>query len=504
MNGWCKMNKIEKNPKDCVIYARYSSHNQRDVSIEQQVEECKAFAKYSNLRVVKIYADRHLSGTTDQRPQFQQMLKDAERSKWSIVLTWKVDRFARNRYDSATYKYRLKKHGVRVVYAKEAIPEGPEGILLEAVLEGSAEYYSANLAQNVKRGLRFNADEGIANGGCRPYGYTRGSNGKFEIVESEATVVREIFSRIAGGEKVSHIVSDLKQRRIPTKNGGEWRTGTLHAILCNKIYAGIYHFGDVETEGGVPAIVDAETWKEVQKHMNSVKGTRVRSEQYLLSGKIRCGICGEPMVGKSAHGRNGVAYSYYCCRGYNHKTCGKKPVKKNLIENAVISGVIDTLNDDGVVNWIADAVMETQKHDAEKNRTALSDFKAELADVNKRINGIMSAIEQGIITPTTKERLEELESKAEWLKSAISDAELPMPEIDRDFIVYWLTRFRGNTSGDEDARKDFADALIYAVRVWDDRAEAVLNYSGDDRAIDVPLDAFAEAGEGGSHKVQNS
>ncbi len=497
------MNKIEKNPNDCIIYARYSSHSQRDVSIEQQVEECEAFAKYSGLRVVKIYADRHLSGTTDQRPQFQQMLKDAERSKWSIVLTWKVDRFARNRYDSATYKYRLKKHGVKVLYAKESIPDGPEGILLEAILEGSAEYYSANLAQNVKRGLRFNADSGIANGGRRPYGYTRGESGKYEIVESEAAVIREIFSRVAGGDTLSHIVSDFEQRRVPTKYGGKWRTGTIGSMLCNEIYAGVYHFGEVKTADGVPAIIDPKTWKEVKKHMDSVKGTRVRSERYLFSGKIRCGVCGEPMIGRTAHGRNGRGYSYYCCRGHRHKTCVKKDVKKSLLEEAVISRVLETLNDDEVVNWISDAVMETQKQEAEKNRTAPAVFKAELAEVNKNIKGVMSAIEQGIITPTTKGRLEELEAEAERLKAAIADSELPVPEVDKDFIVYWLTRFRSGSLGDNEIRQEFVDAMVYAVRVWDDHAEAVLNYSDDERVIDVFLGGSAGAG-GGSPKEHNS
>ena len=419
---------IEKNPNDCVIYARYSSHSQRDVSIEQQVEECEAFAKYSGLRVVKIYADRHLSGTTDQRPQFQQMLKDAERSGWSVVLTWKVDRFARNRYDSATYKFRLKRYGVKVIYAKEAIPDGPEGILLEAILEGSAEYYSANLAQNVKRGLRFNADKCIANGGTAPYGYRRGSDGRYEIVETEAAVVREIFSRVAGGDKLSHIVSDFERRCVPTKCGGQWRACTLNAILNNEIYTGVYHFGEVRTEGGVPAIVDSETWKVVKTHMDSVKGTKVRSERYLFSGRIRCGICNEPMIGRSAHGRNGTAYSYYCCRGHRHKTCQKKDVKKGLLEEAVVSRVLEVLNDDDVVGWIADAVTEIQMQENEKNRNAPAALKAELADVNKSINGIMSAIEAGIFTPTTKARLEELEAKAEQLKTAIADAELPAPD----------------------------------------------------------------------------
>lgn len=490
------MNKIEKNPNDCVIYARYSSHSQRDVSIEQQVEECEAFAKYSGLRVVKIYADRHLSGTTDQRPQFQQMLKDAERSGWSVVLTWKVDRFARNRYDSATYKFRLKRYGVKVIYAKEAIPDGPEGILLEAILEGSAEYYSANLAQNVKRGLRFNADKCIFNGGCFPYGYRKGEGGRFEIDETEAAVIREIFARFAGGEKFAHIVDDLDRRCVPTRYGGKWRHNTVRSILSNEVYIGIYHFGDARTEGGVPAIVDAETWKVVKMRLDSAKGTQVRSQRYLFSGRVRCGLCNEPMIGRTAHGRN-TTYSYYCCRGHRNKKCVKRDVRKGFLEEAVISRVLEVLNDDDVVGWIADAVVDVQRQEIEKSRTAPSALKAELADVNKAIQGVMSAIEAGIFTPTTKARLEELEAKAEQLKTAIADAELPAPDVSRDFIVYWLTQFRSGAISDDQAVQELVETLVFAVRVWNDRAEAVLNYSGREQVVDVDLGGSTGA-DGGS------
>lgn len=489
--------------QDCVIYARYSSHNQRDASIEQQVSECEAFARYNGLRVVKVYADRHLSGTTDQRPQFQQMLKDAERGKWSVVLTWKVDRFARNRYDSATYKYRLKKHGVRVVYAKESIPDGPEGILLESILEGSAEYYSANLAQNVKRGLRFNAEAGIANGGHMPYGFRRGADGRHEIVESEAAVVREIFSRVAGGEKLSRIVEDLITQCVPTRAGGKWRTGTLRAMLSNEVYAGVYRFGETRTEDSVPRIVDDATWEEVKRHMDSVKGTRVRSENYLFTGKVRCGLCGEPMVGRTAHGRKGTAYSYYCCRGHRQKFCEKKDVRRELLEDSVVSRVLEALDDAAVVSWIADSVMEMQKREAEKSRTAPDALRSELAAVKKSIKGIMSAIEQGIVTPTTKGRLLELEGEQGRLENAIAEAEIPAPAVERDFIVYWLTRFRGGSVGDAEARRDVVESLIHSLRVWDDHAEAVLNYAGEEKAVNVPL-APVDGDGGGSPYEQSS
>lgn len=480
---------------DCVIYARYSSHNQREVSIEQQVEECEAYARFNGLRVVKVYADRHLSGTTDQRPQFQQMLKDAEKGRWSVVVTYKVDRFARNRYDSATYKFRLKKHGVKVAYAKEAIPEGPEGILLESILEGSAEYYSANLAQNVKRGLRFNAEACLSNGRI-PYGYQKGPDGHFAILESEAAIVREIFSRVAAGDQIARIVSDMKSRGVPTRRGGQWRSCTVRVILLNEVYAGVYHFGDVRVEGGVPRIVDEATWEKVKSHMDSVKGTRVYSASYLFTGKIRCGLCGEPMTGKTGTGRRGT-YSYYICRGQREKRCKKKAVRRELLESRVVSAVVDALNDDGIVSWIADSVMELQRLEAERNQAAPAALKAELANVKKSIKGVMTAIEAGVVTASTKSRLLELEAEQERLEAAIADASLPAPTVSREAVVYWLTRFRGESEVSEDAMRDVVDSLVWQLRVWEDHAEAVLNYSGTEEAISVPL-LDAPGGGGGS------
>lgn len=478
-----------------MIYARYSSHNQRDVSIEQQVEECEEYAKRKGWRVVKVYADRHLSGTTDKRPQFQQMLKDSERGRWSIVLTYKVDRFARNRYDSATYKYRLKRNGVRVEYAKEAIPDGPEGILLEAVLEGSAEYYSENLAQNVKRGLRFNAEQCLSNGRI-PYGYCKGPDGHFAILESEAAIVREIFSRYAAGETKARIVADMKKRGVPTRRGGQWRDCTVRVILLNEVYTGVYHFGDVRVEGGVPRLVDDETWKEAQKRLNAVKGTRVKSPYYLLTGKVKCGLCGGPLVGTIGTSRGGQKYYYYECRNHrNEKTCVKRAVRRELLEERVVTAVSDALNDDRVVSWIADSVMELQRREAEQREAAPGALRAELSDVQKSIKGILTAIEAGVVTASTKDRLLELEAERERIKVAIEEASLPVPTVGRDVVVYWLTRFRGKSEAGEEAVRDMVGSLIWEVRVWDDHAEAVLNYSGSEEIIFVPL---AEAPGGGS------
>ena len=153
-----------------VIYARYSSDNQREESIEGQIRECTAYAEKNGITVLKHYIDRAYSAKTDDRPEFQHMIKDSEKGLFDLILVWKLDRFARNRYDSARYKNQLKKNGVKVVSATELISDKSEGVLLESILEGMAEYYSADLAEKVSRGLTENALKCKHNGGPAPLG----------------------------------------------------------------------------------------------------------------------------------------------------------------------------------------------------------------------------------------------------------------------------------------------------------------------------------------------
>ena len=178
-----------------VIYARYSSDNQREESIEGQIRECTAYAEKNDLTVVKHYIDRAISAKTDNRPEFQQMIKDSDKKLFDIVLVWKLDRFARNRYDSARYKTQLKKNSVKLVSATEIISEGPEGIILESVLEGYAEYYSADLSEKVIRGMTENALKGKFTGGAIPFGYTINADRHFEIDPMTAPFVAETFQR---------------------------------------------------------------------------------------------------------------------------------------------------------------------------------------------------------------------------------------------------------------------------------------------------------------------
>ena len=218
-----------------VIYARYSSSGQREESIEGQLRDCYDFARKNRINVIGEYIDKAISGKTDKRPDFQRMLRDSERGHFDAVIMWKMDRFARNRYDSAIYKYKLKKNGVRIFYAKETIPDGPEGIILESVMEGYAEYYSENLSQNVRRGMYDSALE-LKTLGRKIIGYKTGADGKFEIDPGQAAVVRRIFEEYAAGECAKDIYTRLNEEGYRTSRNGLFNKNSLRRILENEKY----------------------------------------------------------------------------------------------------------------------------------------------------------------------------------------------------------------------------------------------------------------------------
>lgn len=498
----------EDSQQDVVVYARYSSHSQKDTSIEDQVADIEVYCRLNNFRIVKVYADRHLSGTTDKRPQFQQMLKDAAHGHWKYVVVWKTDRFARNRYDSATYKYRLKRYGVRVLSAKESIPEGPEGILLEAVLEGSAEYYSANLAQNIRRGMHSNALNCMVNNGSMPFGYCKGEDGRFAVCEAEAEVVREIFRKVAQGVPFVEIANDLNGRGIRTKQGNLWGKNSFHRMLVNEAYIGVYRYSDVRIEGGMPAIISKIQFLEVERRLKTKKNPQGRHREngeYLLTGKLYCGHCGSYMVGISGTGCHGDKHYYYVCqqRRTDH-TCKKENVRRDWIERLVTQVTLDYVLQPDVVEWIADAVMAYQARAAAA--APLEGLRSELADNAKASENVMKAIEAGIITATTKQRLIELEAEAARLKNAIALEEASLTHLEREQVIYWMERFRGGNVESQDFRRKVIDTFINAVYLTDDHIRIAFNYSGKHNELNMNLviDAEAVAGPEGSYKPSTS
>ncbi len=486
-----------------VIYARYSSHAQKDASIEQQLRVCRQYAREHDLQIVAEYCDHAISGTSDKRPEFLKMIKDSARGRWQRVLVYKVDRFARNRYDSAMYKARLKKNGVKVMSVMEPIPEGPEGILLESVLEGSAEYYSANLSQNIRRGMEDNARACKVNNGGLALGFVKGPDGRYAIEPAGAAIVREIFEDYANGRNVTQIIDELNARGLRTSRGARWNKNSLHTILRNERYAGVYIWGNIRIEGGIPAIISRELFDEVQERLKKVARAPAAARtdvDYQLTGKLFCGHCGSAMVGESGTGRSGAKYYYYnCVKRKRERSCEKKQVKKDWIEEYVVRQTRERCLTDEVIAVIVDAAMMLQER--ERDDSVLRGFEAELSEVKKGIANILKAIEQGIITPSTKQRLEELESRRVDLELAIDEEKIAQPVLTREQLTFWLERFRSGDPSDPKYRETFIDVFISAVYLYDDHVRIVCNYTGETGAFSYDFVNGVEAYEGGDVEV---
>jgi len=471
-----------------VIYARYSSHSQRDVSIEQQIKDCLDYAARNNIYIVACYADRHLTGRSDRRPDFHRMLRDAEAGGWNFVVTWKNDRFARNRYDAAIYKAKLKKCGVRCLFSQEYIPAGPEGILLEAMLEGDAEFRSAQMAVDIKRGLNYNAEHCMVTGSI-PYGYRRADDYRLELDPEKAPIVKEIYDRFLAGWKIIDIAADLNARGIKTATGREWGRNSFHNLLTNERYTGVYIYGDVRTPGGMPAIIDRDTWLAVQHRLRTKKNPVGRSRSYgdyLLTGKLFCGSCGSPMVGISGTSKTGAKHYYYTCQGRRlAHSCKKENARREWVETMVCRYVVDIVLQDPVIEWMADCVVDYQKR--HRDDGTIQSLASQLKQTQGALKNIMSAIEAGIFTASTKDRLLELEAQEKKLQQAIETEKALRPTFTRERVIFWLEQFRGGDLRDPDYQARLVSAFVNAVYLYDDHVKIALNYSGRSNTVDLPL-----------------
>jgi len=321
-----------------VFYGRYSDAGQSEQSIEGQRKTCYEFAERNGYRVIAEYIDRATTGTeADNRPQFQHMIADSAKRQFLGVLVYQLDRFARNRYDSATYKARLKKNGVKVLSARENITDDASGVLMESVLEGMAEYFSAELSQKVKRGMTLTAQKCEFTGAGVPLGY-RIENKKFVINKDEAPIVRRIFEMYLSGKTMAEIIRYLNTNGVKTSRRNPYNKSSIRRILSNRKYLGIYIYGDIEVPGGIPRTIDEDTFKEAQALL--IKNTKAPSrlkaveEFYLLTTKLFCGHCLCAMTGESGHGRSGNIHQYYkCVTRRNRGNCSKATVKKHIIED---------------------------------------------------------------------------------------------------------------------------------------------------------------------------
>lgn len=466
-----------------VIYARYSSSGQREESIEGQLRECRAYAKRSGFTVVGEYIDKAMTGRTDKRPDFQRMIRDSERGIFRAVICWKMDRFARNRYDSAVYKNRLKKNGVRLCYAREEIPDGAEGIMLEAVMEGMAEWYSKNLSENVKRGNYDSALE-LKTLGKKVLGLREGPDKRYEIDPATAPVVRRIFEEYAAGESAKEIYLRLNAEGYRTVRGGLFNKSSIRRILQNEKYIGVYEFKDIRVENAITPIVSRGLFdacqRLVERHHRAPAAKR--DTNFLLTGKLFCGHCGAPMTGDGGTSKTGRVYNYYTCNGHRLKKCGKKREPQEPLEKAVLRQLAGLLVSDDFVEAVADQCMEYQTR--ERDDSALRALRARQAENATAITNLLRAIEAGILTPSTKARMMELEAERAEIEHGIAVQQLEAPRISREDVAGFLRRFRAGAAEDQEWTAFLVDSFLNAVFLSDDGTLVLaLNYAGEQEPV---------------------
>ena len=403
--------------RTAVIYARYSSERQNEQSIDGQIRIINQFAEKEGYTIIDTYIDRALTGRNDDRPSFQKMIADSSNKAFQYVIVYKLDRFSRNRYDSAVYKKKLKDNGVRVISATENITDTPEGVIMESILEGYSEYYSKELAQKIIRGNYESRSKGQYTGGAVIYGYRIDQNKKYVVNKEEAEIVRKIFSDVANHKKIVDIVSDLKGKGIPYKDGEEWSLNGVARILRNEKYKGIAKFGELVYDNIVPAIVTEEDFdevrKELEKHKHKTKANLV-DYKFLLSDKVYCGDCGKLLNGHTGTSRTGKTYHYYKCRGTTKHECHQKPIRKEELEDMVVDAIFDFVLSPEIITPAAKRMVGYfNAIGTDENQIKI--LEDALKEVERKLKNSLNAVANGVSNKSVVDMITNLEEDKEKL-----------------------------------------------------------------------------------------
>lgn len=467
---------------NAVIYARFSSHSQTEQSIEGQLHDCYAYAKRYDINIVGEYIDRAISGTTDDRPDFQRMIADAAKKQFERIIVWKLDRFARNRYDSALYKHKLKQYGVRVISAMENVGEGDESILLEALLEASAEYYSLDLKKKIKRGQRESIAKGRWCVGAVPYGYKL-VDGKMVPDAIKAPIIKYVFAEYAKGTPMRDIIKELDRRGVRSARGGKITHTTFSRALVNQTYIGKPQFNGQVVEGVAEPLIDVETFEKVQRivRANALAPAAGKAKvDYLLQGKLFCGHCGSHMTGESGRGRHGGMYYYYTCAARKKRhACIKKNEKKDFIEWYVVECTIKYVLDPARVNEIAKAIVA--EYDKEFSGSKIDEYDRAIKQYEHELDKLVDALVDApkVAHKRIYDKMESLEAQkasmeVELAKLRIaSEIRLTEPEVRA-----WLKTFCNGDLFDADFRQNIIDTFVNCVYLYDDKLAVFYNLKG--------------------------
>ena len=466
--------------KNAIIYARYSSERQNEQSIESQLRVCNEYAQRNGLNVIDSYIDKAMTGTNDNRPSFQRMLADAEKSKaWDIVLVYAIDRFGRNSIEIAVNKQKLKRNGKTLISATQRTSENIDGtknldgILLENVYIGLAEYYSAELSQKVSRGLQENRNKGLFTGGRVPFGY-KVVNKKIVIDEDQANVILEMFNMYANGAMAKDIIDVLEERGV-SHNGKKFLPNAIYNILHNQKYIGRYEIHGKVYTNIYPPIIPSDIFEQVQRRIEHNRIGQVSKETiFLLKGKVFCGYCGKAITGESGTSHTSERYFFYKCANKKRNTnnCKKATVRKDVLEQKVLDMAMELFTTKVNLDIICDEIMRIhEKHRAEQSVLKL--LREDKAKAEKSLNNVMLAIEEGIINATTKNRMTELERQIDELSGKILLEESKLENsITREEVMEYLTHSVRDLSP-----QVLIEVLVNRIELYDDEIVVWFNYS---------------------------
>lgn len=458
---------------NAVIYARYSSHSQTEQSIEGQLRDAYDYAKREGLAVIAEYIDRAKSARTDDRESFQRMLDDAAKKQFQIVIVWKLDRFARNRAESAINKLRLKKCGVRVVSVKQNIMDTPEGIILEGLLESMDEYYSANLSVNIKRGQRENIEKGLYCGGGVPYGHKAVNK---RLVANEKTAPHFVYymEHFADGEKEGDIIAELRRRGAKDSKGLLVTAKTFSLSRLNPACVGRYMYMGKEVKGCAERLVSDEVYARVcdrvARNARSPASAKAK-EEYLLQGKAFCGYCGKSMIGESGKSRNGSIYRYYnCATKKKSHTCSKRNEKKDLLERFIVEQTVQYVLTPSRAAVVAKAVVE--EFDKEFDDSKAAEYERIIKRIERELDNLVDALAEA-----PKVAHKRIYEKMELLEAQKADAETDLAHlriaqelrITEAEVCAWLREVCKGDPDDPAFRKRIIEIFINSIYLYDDR-----------------------------------
>ncbi len=447
------MNKKHLQPlTPAAFYARVSSDRQDvDLSVSAQLRALKDYARANGYSVARQYVDEAESGRVADRPQFREMIEEGSKpnAPFEVILVWKFSRFTRKREHAVAFKSMLRRKGIRVVSITEHADDSPTGKLMEAIIESVDEFYSENLAEDVTRGMREAASRGFFLGSKAPFGYRRVkvSDGMkerptLEVDPATAPVVKEIFESSLSGYGLKEICRTLNDRGI-TNRGKRWYKGGLHYLLTNEAYTGTAVWGrttkvekaqdPVRVEGAWPALVSRELFDAVQQAMRD-RAPKVQrpgrvGSKFLLSGLLKCGVCGRPY---SAQGAKSGQYGYYICGTLFREgagTCSARYLNAPRVEDFIVEKIRERILTEETIVELVTMVAEEIDAMAGELSGRLEVIDAELRDVRKRLERLYEALETSELTlEVLSPRIFSLRHREEQLEAAREDAETQLEQ----------------------------------------------------------------------------